>query len=134
ANAMAAAAALLMLGIPRDRVAAGLSTFTSSDTQNPLRLNVFRTQGVTLLVDYAHNAVAYEAVIETGRRLTTNRLIGIVSAPGDRLADDLENIGAVCAAGFDELIIYEMDDKRGRAPGITAALLARGAAAALPRR
>jgi cyanophycin synthetase len=127
ANAMAAFAALIALGVPRERVASGLSTFTSSANQNPLRLNVYRTQGVTLLVDYAHNSAAYRAVAQTGRQLTSQRLIGVVAAPGDRRESELIDIGRVCGIDFDELIIYEMDDLRGKPPGLTAALLMRGA-------
>ena len=130
ANAMAAAAALLVLGLPRDRVAAGLVSFTSNESQNPLRLNFYRSRGVTLLVDYAHNAAAYEAVIATARQLVEGRLIGVVSVPGDRRPEDLEAIGRICGAGFDGLVVYEMDDARGRPAGVTAERIVAGAAAA----
>ena len=123
ANALAAAAALIAIEVPRDRIAAGLASFTSSANQNPLRLNVYRTEGVTLLVDYAHNLKAYRAVIETGRRLTSGRLIGVVAVPGDRREDDIADIGRLCGAGFDELIVYEMDDLRGRPAGWCASRL-----------
>jgi cyanophycin synthetase len=126
-NAMAAFAALLALGIARDRIVAALASFTSSANQNPLRLNLFRTRGVTLLVDYAHNAAAYGAIIDTGRQLTQQRLIGVVAAPGDRRDDDLLEMGRVCCEGFDELVIYEMDEVRGRPPGATASRLEEGA-------
>ncbi len=39
ANVMAAFAALLALALPRDRIAAGLASFSCSESQNPLRLN-----------------------------------------------------------------------------------------------
>ena len=63
------------LAVPRDRIVAGLSSFRSNEVQNPLRMNVFRTQGVTLMVDYAHNAAAYRAIIDTARQLATRRLL-----------------------------------------------------------
>jgi len=127
ANAMAVFAALIALKVPRERIVSGLGTFTSNESQNPLRLNVYRTQGVTLLVDYAHNPAAYRAVIETGRQLTSRRLLGVCAAPGDRREDDLLEMGRICGAGFDELVIYEMDDRRGQPPGSTASILLRGA-------
>lgn len=126
-NALAAFAALVALDTPRDRMAAAMASFTSSAHQNPLRLNVFRTRGVTLLVDYAHNPAAYRAIAETGRRLTAQRLLGVVAAPGDRRDEDLLEMGRVCGEGFDELVIYEMDDLRGRAAGVTADRLLHGA-------
>jgi hypothetical protein len=36
-------------------------------------------------------------------------------------------MGRICGAGFDELVIYEMDDRRGQPPGSTASILLRGA-------
>jgi len=125
-NALAACAALLALGVPRDRIVAALSGFTSSANQNPLRLNLFRTRGVTLLVDYAHNAPAYRAIIETARQLTARRVLGVVAAPGDRRDEDLIEIGRVCQEGFDELVLYEMDELRDRPPGATAGRLHQG--------
>ena len=129
-NALAAAAALVALGIARDRIVAGLSTFTSGSSHNPLRLNVFRTHGIALLVDYAHNAAAYRAIIDTARQLTTRRLHGVVAAPGDRRDDDLVEVGRVCRAGFDELVLYELDEWRGRPAGATVEWLGRGVPAA----
>ncbi len=130
ANAMAAFAALLALEVPRERIVAGLASFSTSERQTPLRLNLFRTRGITVMVDYAHNAAAYEAIIETGRQLTQGRLIGVVAAPCDRRASDLNAIGQVCGAGFDGLVIYEMDDLRQKQPGETAGLIAGGVRAA----
>jgi cyanophycin synthetase len=52
--------------------------------------------------------------------------VGVVSAPGDRRDVDLIDIGRTCAAGFDELVVYESEN-RGRAEGETAALLVQGA-------
>ena len=54
-------------------------------------------------------------------------MIGVVTAPGDRRDEDLAEIGRICAEGFDELVLYEMDEYRGRAPGATAHQLERGA-------
>jgi cyanophycin synthetase len=127
ANALAAFAALMALEVPRERIASGLGTFTSSANQNPLRLNVYRTRGVTLLVDYAHNLQAYQAIIDTGRQLTDQQMIGIVAVPGDRREADIMEVGRLCAEGFDQLIIYEMDDLRGKPPGWAAECVQRGA-------
>ncbi|MFL6664981.1 MAG: glutamate ligase domain-containing protein, partial [Rhizobacter sp.] len=126
-NALAAIAALLALGIARDRIAAELASFTSNAQQNPLRMNLFCAHGVTLLVDYAHNASAYRAIAETGRQLANGRVIGVAAAPGDRRDDDLHEIGRVCREGFDELVFYEMDEVRDRPLGATAARLDEGA-------
>ena len=53
-------------------------------------------------------------------------MVGVVAAPGDRRDGDLVDIGRVCGAGFDELVVYEALN-RGRPDGEAAALIARGA-------
>ena len=126
ANAMAAAAALTACGFGNDEIADGLRTFVSDSKHNPLRSNLFDVDGVTVIVDYAHNPAAYAALAETARAMTPGRLVGVVAAPGDRRDADLVDVGQTCAAGFDELVIYETVN-RGRPDGETAALLVRGA-------
>jgi cyanophycin synthetase len=126
ANALASAAALAAAGFGRPEIAAGLSSFVSDNKQNPLRSNVFDVDGVTVIVDYAHNAAAYAAMSETARAMTRGRVIGVVAAPGDRRDVDLVDMGRVCGAGFDELVVFEALN-RGRPDGETAALLVRGA-------
>jgi len=127
ANSLAAAAALSACGFGNLEIADGLRTFVSDLKHNPLRSNVFDVDGVTVIVDYAHNSAAYAALAETARALTPGRLVGVVAAPGDRRDDDLVDIGATCAAGFDELVVYETEN-RGRAAGEVARLLVQGAA------
>jgi cyanophycin synthetase len=126
ANGLAAAAALVATGFGNAEIAAGLRTFVSDWKHNPLRSNVFDVDGVTVIFDYAHNTAAYAALAETARALTPGRLVGVVAAPGDRRDEDLVAIGETCAAGFDELVVYETEN-RGRAAGEVAALLVQGA-------
>ena len=126
ANAMAAAAALMATGFGNAEIADGLRGFVSDSKHNPLRSNLFDVDGVTVVVDYAHNCAAYAALAEMARAMTPGRLVGVVAAPGDRRDADLVDIGRTCAAGFDELVVYETEN-RGRADGETATLLARGA-------
>ena len=100
--------------------------FVSDSKHNPLRTNLFDVDGVTVIVDYAHNCAAYAALAEMARAMTPGRVVGVVTAPGDRRDADLVDIGRTCAAGFDELVVYETEN-RGRAEGETAALLVQGA-------
>jgi cyanophycin synthetase len=126
ANSLAAAAALSAAGFGNPEIADGLRTFVSDWKHNPLRSNVFDVDGVTVIVDYAHNSAAYAALAETARALSAGRLVGVISAPGDRRDDDLVDVGATCAAGFDELVVYESEN-RGRAAGDVSRLLVQGA-------
>ncbi|MGJ9416349.1 cyanophycin synthetase [Massilia sp. CMS3.1] len=126
ANALAATAALAATGFGNAEIVAGMRSFVSDSKHNPLRSNVFDVEGVTVIVDYAHNCAAYAALSETARAMTPGRVVGVVAAPGDRRDADLVDIGRTCAAGFDELIVYETVN-RGRSEGEVAALLVQGA-------
>ncbi|QOY92393.1 cyanophycin synthetase [Massilia sp. UMI-21] len=126
ANALAAAAALSAHGFGNPEIADGLRSFVSDAKHNPMRSNVFDVDGVTVIVDYAHNCAAYAALAESARAMTAGRLVGVVAAPGDRRDADLIDIGRICAAGFDDLVVYETEN-RGRPDGETASLLVRGA-------
>jgi cyanophycin synthetase len=131
ANALAAACALLAAGFDHQAIAAGLQTFVSDGKHNPLRSNVFDIEGVKVVVDFAHNCAAYGALSEMARGMTAGQIVGVVSAPGDRRDADLREIGTVCAAGFDTVVVYE-SESRGRAQGETAGHIVDGARAASP--
>lgn len=127
ANGMAAAAALLASGFNDVQIAVGLSSFVSDHQNNPLRSNVFhlRESGITLVVDYAHNAAAYTALGQAARSMAQRRVIGVITAPGDRRDVDLQDVGRACGSNFDQLVVYE-SSRRGREPGETGALIVRG--------
>ena len=133
ANALAALAALRCMGYETTVIARALARFVSDAKSNPLRGNEFEVGGVKLIVDYAHNVVAYRAVCETARSMLEGRakLLGVVTSPGDRRREDLYETGQVCGLGFDELVVYEQDP-RGRSAGDTSHEILRGARSAAP--
>jgi len=126
ANALAAATALMAADFSHLQIAAGLSTFVSNGRTNPLRTNMFDVRGVTVIVDYAHNPAAYAAMADMARGMLPGQLVGIVTAPGDRRDSDLREVGRVCGARFDELVVYE-SQSRGRAVGEAVDLILAGA-------
>jgi cyanophycin synthetase len=128
ANALAAAAALLGSGFSYAQIFDGLSSFDSNSETNPLRSNSYNVDGITVIIDYAHNAAAYEALVSTARAMSDGRIVAVVTAPGDRRDEELRELGR-CAAGFDVLVAYEADP-RGRAIGETAGCILEGARAA----
>ncbi len=125
ANGLAAAAALMAVRFTPAQAAAGLATFISDQHSNPLRANMHQLQGVTVVVDYAHNPAAYAALGQL-RSLVTGRCVAVVTSPGDRRDADLRGIGRACAGAFDELFAYEADP-RGRSSGATAQCILDGA-------
>jgi cyanophycin synthetase len=46
--------------------------------------------------------------------------------PGDRRDEDMREYGALAAGAFDEIIVREDRNLRGRAPGVTAEIVAEG--------
>lgn len=132
ANALAAAAALSAAGHGPELIVSALASFTSDAKHNPLRCNVFDVQGVTVIVDYAHNTVACKALTAMARSMLDSpgaRLLAVATAPGDRRPGDLFEVGQVYGAGVDELIVYE-SNQRGRGEGETSRLILDGARSA----
>ncbi|MEN9935941.1 MAG: hypothetical protein RLZZ387_2520 [Chloroflexota bacterium] len=132
ANALAAAAVSYALGVGVENIRQGLRTFTTSFYQTPGRLNVFDEHPFRVIVDYAHNPAAFRAMSELVARLRPNhaRVIGVVSAPGDRRDEDIREDAQVAAGMFDVMVVKEDDDRRGRQIGAIAALMCEAALAA----
>jgi cyanophycin synthetase len=140
-NALAATAAAWAAGAHLHDIRQGLRTFTTSYFMAPGRLNMFELDGYRVVVDYAHNPPAMEALGAFVDQLTlpsaggarapvTGRRIGVVATAGDRRDDDIVALGQVAARYFDEIIVREDANNRGRPRGDTAALVERGIASA----
>ncbi|HEX5758734.1 MAG TPA: cyanophycin synthetase [Thermoanaerobaculia bacterium] len=131
-NAMFAAAIAHCLGVGVETVRQGLRTFACEFERTPGRLNLY-DEGLPfqVLLDYAHNAPAVEALAGALRALPVEgRRIGVLAAPGDRRDEDIRATGAAAAPAFDRVVLREDDDLRDRAPGETADLLRAGLLAA----
>ena len=126
ANSLATAAALLGAGFEDAEIVAGLASFVSDVQSNPLRTNLFEVRGMTVVVDYAHNAAAYASLAETARAMTQGAVVGVVTSPGDRRDEELHNTGRSCGTGFDKLVVYE-SASRGRPYGQAARIIRQGA-------
>jgi cyanophycin synthetase len=149
ANALAAAAAAWAAGAHLHDIRQGLRTFTTSFFQAPGRLNLVDVGGVRVVIDYCHNVDGMRQLAEFVRRMmaepqtkagrikpATNgsvgngRAIGVIGIPGDRRDDDQREYGALAAAAFDEIIVREDKNLRGRAPGVSATNVVEGIRAA----
>jgi cyanophycin synthetase len=144
-NALAATAAAWAAGAHLHDIRQGLRTFTTSYFMAPGRLNMFELDGYRVVVDYAHNPPAMEALGSFVDRLTeptaggarasvTGRRIGVVATAGDRRDEDIREIGRVAARHFDAIIVREDANNRGRPRGETAALITEGIEDAGPER
>jgi cyanophycin synthetase len=136
ANALAAAAAAWASGAHLHDIRQGLRTFTTSFFQAPGRLNYLEVRGVRVVIDYCHNVDGMRNLADFARRMNGDgsgngasrggRAIGVIGMPGDRRDEDMREYGALAAAAFDEIIVREDRNLRGRPPGETATNVADG--------
>ncbi|HSE70659.1 MAG TPA: Mur ligase family protein [Nocardioidaceae bacterium] len=106
-NALAAASAALAVGLPREAVREGLTSFRPDPEHNPGRMNFFSLDGFSVVIDLAHNEAGLEALLEimNGVRRPGSRLLLGLGAVGDRTDDIVVNLGEVGARDADVAVI-----------------------------
>ena len=123
-NAMFAAALAYNMNLSLDDIRQGLRTFDTTFFQTPGRMNIFDDHPFRVVMDYAHNPAAVRAMCSVvdhfdveGRRLV------VLSAPGDRRDQDIEEIADIAAGHFDHFICRCDDHRRGRGEDEVAQML-----------
>lgn len=133
-NALCATAAVLAQGLPIDQVRAGLATFHPDPQQSRGRLNVFDRQGVSVVVDYAHNEAGLVHLLALGRAFASERggrLFAVIGGTGDRTSEAIANLGTLAAEGADVTIVKRTNHYlRGREAQEIIDLIQSGVAAA----
>lgn len=135
-NALAAASAALAIGLARDAVVAGLTSFLPDAEHNPGRMNFFSLpagdgQSVSVVMDLAHNEAGLEALLEimSGVRRPGARLLLGLGAVGDRTDELIDALGEIGAKGSDVVAIGHKEwYLRGRTMDEIDGLLRAGAA------
>jgi cyanophycin synthetase len=116
-NAMCAIGAALGAGLSSEQIRQGMASFENDATHNPGRMNIYTCDGVTVVLDFAHNEIGLKHLIEFGREdiRGNGRLISIIGTAGDRNDVSLKAIGRIAAEQSD-LVIAKGTDKylRGR--------------------
>jgi cyanophycin synthetase len=127
-NALAAVAMTYAQGLSLPTIRAALQSFSSSFEQSPGRLNVHDAHGFRVILDYAHNPAGLTALCEVVAKLRPHhgRLIGMISTPGDRRDEDMREMGRIAAGAFDEVVLRERPDGRGRRSGEVMRLITEG--------
>ncbi|GEM47863.1 cyanophycin synthetase [Deinococcus cellulosilyticus] len=128
-NALAAVSMAHAAGVPSATIREALQTFGCSFEESPGRLNFYREHPFTVLMDYAHNpaGITHLKNLVLAMKEQYGRVIGVVGAAGDRRNQDILKMGALCAEMFDQMILRDDEDTRGREEGESAALLLQGA-------
>ena len=134
-NTLAAASAALAIGIDREKVVEGLTSFLPDAEHNPGRMNFFTMPGpggeVSVVMDLAHNEAGLEAMVEimNGVRGPGGRLLLGLGVVGDRTDELIEKLAEIAARDADVVAIGHKERYlRGRTTEELDALLAAGAA------
>lgn len=125
ANCLAASLAAFAQGVSIEHIRQALHSFQASAQLTPGRMNLFNLGHFHALVDYAHNPASYEALSGFVKNWPGRR-IGVVGGPGDRRDDDFITLGKLAGQMFDEIIVKEDDDTRGRPRGDAARWIVHG--------
>lgn len=123
ANALAAAALATCMGVSMDDVRDGLKTMTQDE--NPGRCNVYELDGFTVIIDFAHNPQAIDALLEMASALRGKRTALCFAQAGDRPDDLIRELARnAWEKGLDRVIVSELANYyRGREPGEVFALI-----------
>lgn len=113
-NILPAILAANIQGISIEDTKVALETFIPSPTQTPGRLNVFKFNHFTILLDYAHNPAGMRALKKFVDSFEATVKVGIIAGIGDRREEDNNAIGQVAAEMFDEIIIRQDKRLRGK--------------------
>jgi len=113
-NVLPAILAANIQGISIEDTKVALETFIPSPTQTPGRLNVFTFNNFTVLLDYAHNPAGMRALKKFVDTFEATVKVGIIAGIGDRREEDNNAIGQVAAEMFDEIIIRQDKQLRGK--------------------
>jgi cyanophycin synthetase len=105
-NAMCAIGAALGAGLSPDQIRQGMASFENDAAHNPGRLNIYSCDGVTVVLDFAHNEIGLTHLIQFGRGdiRGDGRLISIIGTAGDRNDVSLKAIGRIAAEQSDIVI------------------------------
>jgi len=131
ANALAAIAACRAAGIAVKDIREALRTFTPGAV-NPGRGNVYAVAAGPaasaaagpVLVDYGHNAAALQATGQMVASVWAGEPVAAITLPGDRRDDLVAESAEAVASWFGTVVVYEDEDRRGRAPGEMRELIA----------
>ncbi len=113
-NVLPAILAANIQGISIEDMKAALETFIPSASQTPGRLNLFKFNDFSILLDYAHNPAGMRALQKFTDALDATVRVGIIAGIGDRRLEDNNEMGSIAAEMFDEIIIRQDKHLRGK--------------------
>ena len=113
-NVLAAVLATYLDGFKIEDIKVAIESFIPSPSQTPGRLNMFNFNNFKVLLDYAHNPAGFRAIKDYVDQIDATKKVGIVAGVGDRRTEDNIELGAIAAEMFDEIIIRQDRNLRGK--------------------
>ncbi|MCL4282882.1 MAG: cyanophycin synthetase, partial [Flavobacteriales bacterium] len=125
-NILPAVLAAYVQGVKIEELREALSTFVPSPALTPGRLNLFQFKNFQVVVDYAHNPHGFEALGRFLSKVPDSPKVGVIAGVGDRRDEDTVNLGRLSARMFDEIIIRQDRNLRGKSDDDIIALMVQG--------
>lgn len=113
-NILPAVIAGFVSGFKVDDMRLALETFIPSPSLTPGRMNMFKFKNFEVMVDYAHNPAGFQAIARFLDRIDAKPKVGIIAGVGDRRDEDIVSLGSLASQMFDEIIIRQDKNLRGR--------------------
>ncbi|MDO7876972.1 cyanophycin synthetase [Hymenobacter sp. ASUV-10] len=113
-NCLAAALAGYLSGFDKDDIKTAFRTFVPSGAKTPGRMNSYKFPKFEVIVDYAHNTAGITKFADFMNATTATRKIGVVSGLGDRRDEDTLGFARIAGRIFDEVILRQDRDLRGK--------------------
>lgn len=113
-NILAAVLAAHVQDMSIEDIKAALESFIPSASLTPGRLNMFKFKDFSILLDYAHNPAGMRALKDFTDNIDATTKVGIIAGIGDRREEDNNEMGAIAAEMFDEVIIRQDKNLRGK--------------------
>ncbi|MBM4764302.1 cyanophycin synthetase [Bacillus sp. B15-48] len=115
-NLLQALAAAYSQGINLEVLKEKAVSFTPDFYFSKGRFNKVDLESRKIIIDYAHNCAGLNAVFEAVKGMKKERVITVLSAPGDRLDSDIIQLSEISAKHTDIMVIKEDAELRGRRP------------------
>ncbi|QHL86168.1 cyanophycin synthetase [Nibribacter ruber] len=115
-NVLAATLAGYISHFEISEIKTALRTFVPSASKTPGRMNLFKFPTFEVLVDYAHNPAGMKGIADFLQNTDARKRVGIIAGVGDRREEDMVELGRMAAEMFDEVIVRQDKDSRGRTP------------------
>lgn len=115
-NALGVIGLTSALGIKLEHIREGLMQFTSDASDNPGRGNIYHVNGLTVIVDFAHNSHSMQALISMASNMPANAKHVMFSHAGDRSDQDIRDVtDAISKLQPDTYVLCELQQYlRGR--------------------